>query len=186
MREANRIERLWIMAGVALAALFLLRTAGMIFQGAVTGLGMFISVWILFCIIPGLRTLLFSLGGAFDLIVSFGLPYVISSVLGINGSTMLIATMTCGLLFTFTLATKKLGGPVSAVGKSAVSLARDSRASWEAWRKECDGRRNQVGTSGSGRGHHPRGSREREEGEEEAGGGERVIRLLEYTDYTVR
>lgn len=189
-RSSHEVERVWLLVGAALAALFLLRTAGMIFQGAVTGLGMFVAIWVVFGWFPGVKALLFSFGGVFDLIVSFGLPYLISRGLGITGGTMMIATMACGLIFTFTLATKKLGGPVGATIKSGTALVKDSRASWEAWREEYNGRRNQVVRAGGGVDHHPRGGGQREEVQEgpregTGPGQHRVIRLLEGRDYRV-
>lgn len=188
-KSSHEVERVWLLAGAALAALFLLRTAGMIFQGAVTGLGMFVAIWVVFGWFPGVKALLFSFGGVFDLIVSFGLPYLISRGLGITGGTMMIATMACGLMFTFTLATRKLGGPVSATVRSGSALVKDSRASWEAWRKDWDGR-HQVVRSGGDERDHPRGRREREEEQEgpredEGPGQHRVVRLIEGRDYTV-
>ena len=154
-RPSAETERVWLLAGAALAALFLLRTAGMIFQGAITGFGMYVGLYVLFSWFPTLKRILFGLGGVFDIIVSFGMPWVISQQLGITGGTMLIATLTCGLLFTFTMVTKRLGGPVRAGSSSAKVIFRDLASNFEAWKEEFNGRRSEMG--GSGRGSSPGG-----------------------------
>ena len=168
VRPNSEAERVWLLCGVALAALFLLRTAGMIFQGAITGLGMFVAIWVLFSWFPPIKRLLFSLGGIFDLAVSFGLPYVIASVLNITGGTMLIATITCGLMFTFVLATRKLGGPVIAISKSAKCIIRDTVQSFEAWREEQQSGRDQMDPRRTESDFRTRMRRQREETEGQA------------------
>ena len=120
----TRFERVWVISGLALIGLFFLRQAGMVFLGAITGFGMYVSLIALFLYYPKLKKFLFSLGGIFDLAVSFGLPITICTVLGITGGTMFIATMTCGLLFTFTIVMDKLGGPVEAVRKTSRMFGR--------------------------------------------------------------
>jgi hypothetical protein len=121
-KKQENASRVWMMCAVVLLALFFLKTTGMIFQGAITGLGMFVAVSIFMYYIPGLKNLLFHMGGIFDLAVSFGLPYVLTCVMGIKGGTMLIATITCGLLFSFSLATRRMGGVVPSVKTSIWTL----------------------------------------------------------------
>ena len=82
--KKDEIQRVWLLVGVALAALFLLRTAGMVFQGALTGVGMYVAAMVAFSTFPPLKKLLFSFGGLSDTIVSFGLPALLASVLGIS------------------------------------------------------------------------------------------------------
>jgi hypothetical protein len=136
----------------------------MIFQGAITGLGMFVALYVLFSWYPKIKSVLFGLGGIFDIGVSFGLPLVLTNVMGIKGGTMLIATLTCGLLFTFTLATKRLGGAVRAATSSTKTLVSDTLASFEAWKKEgADGKRNPLGNRGTEPGHRTRSGGKREE-----------------------
>lgn len=184
-RPSTEIERVWLLCGAALAALFLLRTAGMIFQGAITGFGMYVALYVLFSWFPVVKRILFGMGGLFDLAVSFGMPYLVASVLGITGGTMLIATLTCGLLFTFSIATKRLGGPFKAASSTTSMVIRDSMSSFEAWREDIDGRRNQVDDRGTGRSDRHRGNRQRSQGEEEARDGTGSRRLIEGVDYTV-
>jgi len=148
VKEKEQVERVWLVVGAALAALFLLRSAGMIFQGAVTGLGMFVGIWVIFQWFPTVKRILFSLGGIFDLAVSFGLPFVISNVLGIQGGTMLIATVACGLLFTFSVATKKLGGTGAAVIKTARFGLDEVKRNFHSLKEEFDGRTVEVGPRG--------------------------------------
>jgi len=166
-KPSSEKERVWLLCGAALAALFLLRTAGMIFQGAITGFGMYVGLYVLFSWFPALKRVLFGLGGLFDLIVSFGLPWLIATQLGITGGTMLIATMTCGLLFTFTMVTKRLGGPVRAGSNTFKMLVKESMSSIEAWKEETGGRCDQVDRSGTGNDTGLRGNRQREEAEED-------------------
>lgn len=187
IRPKDTGERVWLLCGVALAALFLLRSAGMVFEGAITGLGMFVGIWVMFAYLPALRAILYSCGGVVDILVSFGLPYLVASVLGITGGTMLIATLTCGLLFTFALATRRLGGPVGAASKSGRMIVTQVKSQYDTWREEQHERIAEVGTRGSLRDNRPGSGLQRQEGEGEgeAGRGSRP-RLLTCTNYRVK
>lgn len=149
MKSKPDAQRVWLLVGAMLFALFLLRTAGMVFEGALTGAGMFVALTVAFSTFPAIKRILYSMGGLTDLVVSFGLPYLLASVMGVNGGTMMIGSMTCGLLLTFSLKTRQLGGPFSAVAGSTKLLLTDSMSSFEAWRKDLDERRNQVGNRGT-------------------------------------
>lgn len=173
----DRTQRVWLLVGVALAALFLLRTAGMIFQGAITGLGMYVALMVAFSTFPWIERLLFQFGGVSDLVVSFGLPALLSSALGITGGTMMIGTIACGLLFTFTIKTRQLGGVLKATMSSTSMIKKSALSSFEAWREEhgklAEGRARRDRPD-----HHDWERRQRQE--EEAGsaadrGGRRLI-----------
>ena len=160
-------ERVLLLTGTALAALFFLRNAGMLFEGAITGLGMFTAIWILLHYFPPIRYLLFSIGGIVDVIVSFGLPYVIAQVMGITGGTMLIATLTAGLLFTFSLTMGRLGGPARATVSSGKVLVEGVVGQFRSLKGSMNGQLDQNTGSSRRRDHHSRGSNQRQESEEE-------------------
>ena len=156
---------MWLLCGVALAALFLLKNSGMIFQGAITGLGMFVAIYVLFMWFPPVKRLLFCLGGLADVGVSFGIPFVISNVMGIKGGTMLIATLACGLLFTFSLATNRLGGIAPASISSGKVLFAGVVDQFHKARESIHGQLPEVDNRNSGPGGRSGRHGEREEGE---------------------
>ena len=164
-------ERVWLLAGFALAALFLFRGSSMVFAGAITGLGMFTAVYILMMWFPRIRNLLFSFGGITDVLISFGLPYLISMVMGIKGGTMLIATLTCGLMFTFTISTKRLGGPARAsISSGKVILSGLAKQFQELKESITDGWNAETGDSSDGGGDHHRSDPKRPESPKEGSG----------------
>jgi hypothetical protein len=168
----------WLLVGAALVGLYFLRTAGMVFQGAITGLGMFVSLWITFHYVPLLKKILFSCGGVFDLGVSFLLPYFISRVLGITSGTLLVATLSCGLLLTWTLLTKRLGGPISATCKTSALIVRETALAIHRLRKESNGHDLQVGTGRPRRSSDLGGSCQCPEGQESSSGCDRTVHIL--------
>jgi len=141
--------RVWLLCGVALAALFLLKNSGMIFQGAITGLGIFVAIYVLMLWFPVVRNLLFMFGGLADVAISFGIPFVISNLMGIKGGTMFIATLACGLLFTFSLATRRLGGIAPAGIESGRVLFSGVVSQYHAAKESLDGKLPEVGSRGS-------------------------------------
>ena len=178
MKNQDELQRVWLLVGAALAALFLLRTAGMVFQGALTGVGMYVAIMVAFSTFPPLRRLLFAFGGLSDLIISFGLPLLLSSAMGITGGTMMIGALTCGLLFTFTLKTKELGGAVKATVGTTQMVARNALSSYEEWRRSLDDE-NRTRHHGSRRGCHDNPGNLRESQKASREGPGREILMIE-------
>jgi len=189
-KKSGAGERVLILTSISLAALFLLRSAGMVFEGAITGLGMFTAIWILFHYFPPIRYVLFKFGGITDVVVSFGLPFVIAKVMGISGGTMLIATLTCGLLFTFSVTMGRLGGPARASVSSGKVMVNGIVDQFRNLKGSFNGQLDQDTGSGRRRDHHSRGSSQCQEGKEARTEGTgpfgRVVHMIEGRDYTVK
>ena len=198
-QEVDEGAGTWLLLGVALGALFLLRTSS-IFGGAVLGFAMFVGIIVMMGYWPSLRNILFGWGGATDILVSFGLPFLITKVMSVTGQTSTIATITTGLLFSWHIKTKQLGGVLPAAHKSGKLLILNARTSYKEFKERLSHvehtREDRCGSPSTRHGRPPPQQREdasqgqgewREDHASDPGAGKRdVITLVEGDDYTMK
>jgi len=183
--KKDKSARVLLYSGGALVVLFLLG-GKLVLAGAITGLGMFVGIMVLLCYSDKLNSFIMEskLGPVMDLGITFGLPAIISLGLGVKGQTMLIATLTCGLLFTFWL-----NGKRNPTIQKTFDVFRNFHQGFLEGLEE-DGKSLEVGSRRTGCHRGTRGSRERQAGQEEERSrtrvpDRRVIILEEGDDYRI-